>query len=270
LKARKEQDPSFSQSTEELRRFPDNATEGSWFLSLLLQKISDNLKPNQRLIIAIDALDSVDSNSQQEGTNLFYLPRYLPEKIYFILTRRPYNREKSGLLLETPSQTLNLAEYPEQNRQDVQAYIHQNLIPLAEEKLHISKEEFCDRITNESENNFMYASQIISAIAENLYPELCQHHQLPSGLEAYYQQHWQKMQGNGLSAVALRVLKILVQQLKPISVEDIAEIIDEDEYDVEEVLEDWTEFLTQQQIDGKTYYSLYHYNFRDWLVQKTR
>lgn len=120
----------------------------------------------------------------------------------------------------------------------------------------------------------MYASQIISAIAENFYPEPLSHHQLPSGLEAYYQQHWQKMQGNGLSPVALRVLKVLVQQLKPISVEGIveiinAEIIDEDEYDVEEVLEDWIEFLTQQQVDGKTYYSLYHYNFRDWLAQKT-
>ena len=30
-----------------LPNLPDNATEGSWFLSLLLQQISDSLQPNQ-------------------------------------------------------------------------------------------------------------------------------------------------------------------------------------------------------------------------------
>jgi hypothetical protein len=45
----------------------------------------------------------------------------------------------------------------------------------------------------------------------------------------------------------------------------IAQIIDEDEYEVEEVLENWIEFLQQQPIDGETRYSLYHSSFRYWL-----
>jgi len=65
-----------------LHPIPDNATEGSWFLSLLLQKISDRLEPHQRLIIAIDALDAIDRNSQplvQHGGNKPTITN--PEKI---------------------------------------------------------------------------------------------------------------------------------------------------------------------------------------------
>ena len=275
---------------------PDNATEGSWFFSSLLQQISDELEPDQKLIIAIDGLNCIDRNSQPPGTNLFYLPRYLPDKVYFLLTRRPFLREKSGLLIETPSQSLDLADYPEQNRQDIQAYIQNYLTPLTPlpyegrgeqdyspplvgeglgersnlkswlSNHQISEQEFCDRLTTLSENNFMYLSQVISAITENFYPEPFQYNQLPPGLEVYYQQHLHKMippeQGTQYS---IDVLNVLIQQQKAISVDAIAQIIDTDEYEVEEVLENWLEFLQQQRIASETHYTLYDSNFRDWL-----
>jgi GTPase SAR1 family protein len=184
---------------------PDNATEGSWFLSLLLQKISEKLEAPQRLIIAIDALDAIDRTVQPLGTNLFYLPRYLPNGIYFILTRRPFKREKSGLLIEVPSQILDLSEYSKQNWDDVPSFI----------------------------------------------------------------QHWQKMKQEGLSDVALKVLRVLTSASKGgMSASAIAQIIDEDEYEVEEVLENWLEFLVQQRIETKTNYSFYHANFRNWLAAR--
>lgn len=307
---------------------PDNATEGSWFLSLLLQKISDQLECDRKLIIAIDALDAIDRNSQSLSSNLFYLPRYLPESVYFLLTRRPFLREKSGLLIETPSQILDLGEYPEQNREDVQAFIRNYLTPQTpltplakggtgmEESVsccssssfisppllrgaggdreglgersnlkswltthNISEQEFSDRLTTQSENNFMYLSQILPAIAEGFYSEAFQFEQLPPSLEAYYQTHWQRMQGERLSAVELGVLHCLVDPPLPplkkggereeekggISAEAIAIMIDEDEYEVEQVLENWIEFLLRQPIDGEIRYSLYHSSFRQWL-----
>src|ERR671933_2942095 len=308
---------------------PDNATEGSWFLSLLLQKISDSLEPNQRLIIAIDALDVIAPNSQSPSSNLFYLPRYLPHKVYFLLTRRPFVRERSRLLIEAPSQVLNLEDYPEQNRDDVQGYIRNyltppaplpykgrgeqneqnssSIIPLSKEEKgasdspllageglgersnlkswlsthNISEQEFCDSVsvagrspallrfadllTTQSENNFMYLSEILPAIAQGFYSEPFHFDTLPPALEAYYQSHWQRMKGKALSRVELAVLNILVLQEQLISAEAIAQMIDEDEYEVEEVLENWIEFLQQQRIDGETCYSLYHSSFRDWL-----
>jgi hypothetical protein len=293
---------------------PDNATEGSWFLSLLLQKISDFLEPNQPLIIAIDALDAIAPNSQAASSNLFYLPRYLPHKVYFLLTRQPFVRERSGLLIEAPSQILDLGDYPEQNRDDVEGYIRQCLTPLAKggtrEKSDasnspplkkgglgvpsgdgglggylkswlathtINEQEFCDRLTAQTENNFMYLSQILAAITEGFYSQAVTLDRLPPNLETYYKSHWQRMAGKELSSLELGVLRCLVA-LQPsfdpllknegISAQLIAEMIDQDEYDVEAVLENWIEFLQQEQIDGETRYSLYHSSFRDWLGQQ--
>jgi len=87
----------------------ENAIEESYVMPLLLQKVSDLLSPDERLTIAIDGLDRIDAQNQPPGTNLLYLPRYLPDKVYFILTRRPFLREKSGLLIEAPSQVFDLA-----------------------------------------------------------------------------------------------------------------------------------------------------------------
>ncbi|MDZ8226401.1 ATP-binding protein [Nostoc sp. ChiVER01] len=287
---------------------PDNATEGSWFFSSLLQQISDKLEPHQKLIIAIDGLNCIDRNSQPSGTNLFYLPRYLPDKVYFLLTRRPFLRDKSGLLIETPSQSLDLADYPEENRRDIQAYIQNYLTPqeipptplekggnispllmgvrgdlkswlsnhqINEEEFSVDAEQLAvrHRLTTLSENNFMYVSQIVGAIVENFYPESFECDQLPPGLEAYYQQHLHKMfPPEQDTQHSTDVLNVLIQQQKAISVEAlaqtaaaIAQIIDTDEYEVEEVLENWLEFLQQKRIGSETYYSLYHSNFRDWL-----
>ncbi|QHG17633.1 ATP-binding protein [Nostoc sp. ATCC 53789] len=271
---------------------PDNVTEGSWFFSSLLQQISDELEPHQKLIIAIDGLNCIDRNSQPPSTNLFYLPRYLPDKVYFLLTRRPFLREKSGLLIETPSQSLDLADYPKESRRDIQAYIQncltpQEIPPTPLEKggnispllmgvrgnlkswlsnHQINEEEFSDRLTSLSENNFMYVSQIIGAMADNFYPESFESNQLPPGLETYYQQHLHKMfpseEGTEYST---DVLNVLIQQEQAISVDAIANIINTDEYEVEEVLESWLEFLHQEQIDGAIHYSLYHSSFRHWL-----
>jgi ABC-type dipeptide/oligopeptide/nickel transport system ATPase subunit len=284
--------------TEYVVSLPDNATEGSWFLSLLLQEISDSLEPNQPLIIAIDALDAIAPNSQSADSNLFYLPRYLPEKVYFLLTRRPFIRERAGLLIEAPSIVLTLEDYPEQNQEDVQAYIRQSLTlppPLNEGELEqpnvtrLAGEKLIQQLTVKSENNFMYLSQILPAIARGFYSEPFQDDRLPPGLEAYYQSHWQKMKGEELSSVELGVLRTLVTpqnsfdsplSLLPtagisadavseaIPAELIAQIIDEDEYDVEAVLFNWIEFLRRQPIDGEIYYSFYHSSFHHWLARQ--
>ncbi|RCJ38769.1 hypothetical protein A6770_12760 [Nostoc minutum NIES-26] len=269
---------------------PDNATEGSWFLSSLLQQISDQLQPNQKLIIAIDGLNFIDRNSQSPGTNLFYLPRYLPDKVYFLLTRRPFLREKSGLLIETPSQSLDLADYPEQNQQDIQAYIQNYLTPneeipptLLEKRdlkswlsdYQINEQEFCDRLSSQSDNNFMYLSAIINATLVGFYPKPFQYNQLPPNLAAYYQQHLQNMMRSAPDEeLRLAILKILIQH-QPITVEALAKLmpqrlahtIDVDEYEIEEVLENWLEYLKQQQ-NNRDDYSLYHSSFRHWLSQQ--
>ncbi|WP_414517116.1 ATP-binding protein [Nostoc sp. PCC 9305] len=202
-----------SQLIRKKEEIPDNATEGSWFFSLLLQQISDELAPKQKLIIAIDALDTINPNNQPLGTNLFYLPRYLPQGIYFLLTRRPFKTEKSSLLIETPSQIIDLSQHDLQNWDNDSAFI----------------------------------------------------------------QHWQQMQGEGFSDIAMKILQVLATaENEGISASTILQridltnppILDADIFDVEEVLENWFEFLQQHQVNNEIRYSLYHSNFRDWLAEQ--
>jgi hypothetical protein len=133
-----------------------------------------------------------------------------------------------------------------------------------------SQEEFIARLIAESESNFMFLSQILPSITEGFYSQPFQRQPLPPSLEAYYQQHWQKMTTEGLSDVAFKVLCVLTHLKKGecLSAQAIAQTINEDAYDIAEVLENWFEFLVQQRIDTKTHYSFYHSSFRHWLAQR--
>jgi PleD family two-component response regulator len=84
--------------------------------------------------------------------------------------------------------------------------------------------------------------------------------------ELAFSQHWQQMQDSGLSDIGKKILRVLVVANQPMSVEEIARTIDEDEYDVEEVLDSWFEFLQLQEIDGEVRYSFYDSRFCQWLA----
>lgn len=261
-----------------LPNLPDNATEGSWFLSLLLQQISDNLlqtnqlhqpnQPNQKLIIAIDGLNCINRNLQPPGTNIFYLPRYLPQGVYFLLTRRPFLSSNSGLLIEAPVQSLNLADYPEENKQDIQNYIQTTLNspPFLTGVGRDLKSWLNTHKITENANNFQYISAIFTAITDGFYTQPQQiQTSFPPALETYYQQHLAKMLDWENQDLPLAVLQVLAEETQLISVTDIANLLDADEFDVEEILEAWFEFLNVEIKSNVSVYSLYHDNFCQWL-----
>ncbi|WP_414548389.1 hypothetical protein [Anabaena sp. CCY 0017] len=141
---------------------------------------------------------------------------------------------------------------------------------------HITEREFGDRLSTSSENNFMYLTQIMSAIAQaltcqfadNLDLEPFEYNQLPPALAAYYQQHLQKMLPPAQQQEFSRdILNILATEQQPISAEAIADILDIDEFTVEEILENWLEFLQRRTTGDQTQYQLYHSSFRDWIIQ---
>jgi hypothetical protein len=89
---------------------------------------------------------------------------------------------------------------------------------------------------------------------------------LPPYLETYYQQHWQKMQGHGLSDVAMDILRVLTaEETQPMSTVAISQIIKADVFDVAEIMETWLEFLQEIHTNKETKYQLYHHSFRLYL-----
>jgi hypothetical protein len=254
----------------------NNVTRGSSSLCLLLQKISNELPSSQSLVIAIDAIERRNFSHYSPGCNLFYLPRYLPPRIYFLLSRRPFPPEKSCLFIEAPSQSLNLDHYPNQTRVDIQTYIQKFLTSTKQGAVirayitthDISEAEFCQTLITASENNFMYLSKLIPTIARSMDSYLTQVKCLPLELEQYYYHYWQGMKSKRLSLVAGTILHILIKQNQPMSIEMIAVAIDEDEYEVAKILASWSEFLITQVTQGVTYYNFYHSSFRNFIAQQ--
>jgi NACHT domain len=168
-------------------------------LPTLLAKVAEKLTDGERLVIAIDALDEVE---QEPGENLLHLPITLPNNVYFLLTRRPYNlgKKRLSVSLGVLVQELDLRDekYVNDNQDDMKEYIRFCLNTDPEYKnglrnwiqthRRLSDTTFVERVADKSENNFMYLRYVLPAIAKGDYNDL-DLKQLPDGLQEYYQNH---------------------------------------------------------------------------------
>lgn len=247
------------------------------YLPTLLEKVSQKLTTGKSLIIVVDALDEVE---QEPGDNLLYLPTTLPDRVYFVLTRRPYITEKKRLLVSpgVPYQELDLRdeEYMKLNDIDIKDYIrlflqdpeHQGNLQKWIQKCNITEEVFVELVAVKSQNNFMYLRYVLPAIARGKYDDL-ELRQLPDGLEEYYQTHWERMKmDKDPQKMMVIMLFILVEIGTPIPCEMIAKIAEQDEAEVGKVLDEWFEYLTVLEIQGEICYSIYHASFLDFLKGK--
>ncbi|MGB3535554.1 MAG: NACHT domain-containing protein [Microcoleaceae cyanobacterium] len=246
-------------------------------LSTLLAKVSQQLATGDRLILLVDALDEVE---QQPGSNLLDLPNTLPDQVYFFLTRRPYILRNKQLFVDpgVAMQELDLTDekYCQLSREDIKSYIrlfinsdseHQETLNQWIDHQNVTVEQFIEQIANKSENNFMYIRYLLPAIANGNYNDL-ELKNLPQGLQEYYQIHWVRMGMEERQPLMVMVLFILVEIGTPIPCEMIAEIADADEADVGDILERWREYLTVQDIEEETCWTLYHASFLQFLSQK--
>lgn len=253
--------------------FPAGATEDGRFLSHLLEQAAQT-DPESPVIIAIDALDEVNLASQSSGANVLYLPQYLPANVYVILTKRsdvpiPFH-------IFAPHKVINLmaSEYTAESSQDIERYIRVNTerTPI-KQWLHLralAKEEFITQLRNKSELNFMYLFYVLGDIEQGRYQDF-NIQDLPSGLENYYETHWQLM---GMTAKPLlhskiRIVYVLATIEQAVSVGHISRIAGDDVLTVQEVLtHDFRQFLLTQTIDNELCYSVYHSSFSDFLYRK--
>lgn len=260
------------------KSLPDRATNDGEFLDELLQKVSNLLPPGERLVIAVDALDEVEKNSE-DMTNLCYLPKYLPDNVYFLLTRRPFIPEEERLLVEAPKHEFNLWKYQKESEKDVKEYIRLFLVdPEFENGLrqwiearNLSKEEFTEQIAQKSKNNFMYLRCVLSEIAKgdtSIYKD-SDLKALPKDLQDYYEEHW-KLKGMNTERERYKVviICILLEVAERISCELIADITEEDIDKVQQLLDEWIEFFNQEELEEQTCYSIYHFSYAEFLDKK--
>lgn len=246
-------------------------------LSTLLTKSSGKLSNSEKLVIVIDALDEVD---QDDNGNLLNLPMSLPDKVYIILTRRPYNSDDKRLTLSpnTKYAELDLREYQENSKDDVESYILEflglekyqaGLENWINQQNGLSKPQFVKTIAAKSENNFMYLRYVLEAIADGFYQDE-KLEELPKGLEGYYESHWRimGMTKKPLPKDKIKIIYVMCALKSAVSREMIVKYSQEDDLTVQEVLKDWKQFLQEQKTYQPLRYRFYHESFRDFLQRQ--
>ena len=246
-------------------------------LPTLLAKVTQKRPADEPVVIVVDALDEVE----QEGTgNLLYLPITLPERVYFLLTRRPYHENERRLNVSPgiPMEELDLRKHSDESSQDVKEYIWQclnqeqdwqKLLRKWIENRNLTCGQFVEEVSKKSENNFMYLKYVLPDIARGRYDSLSLD-KLPTGLEGYYENHWQQM---GMTSKPLPKNKIkIVYAMSALrgaaSRPAIAKYSKQNELTVQEILEDWAQFLEKQDQYDPPRYRFYHESFRDFLHRK--
>ena len=248
---------------------PSDATRDGKFLAQLLGEVGAKLKRGERLVIVIDALDEVDQ-TDHSGANILYLPATLPKGIYILITRRPVTLP---FTVNAPQQLFDLMAYQDESLQDIQTYIRgatqrQQLRAWIDAQ-ELTVDEFIIQLADKSENNFMYLRYVLTEIERGVYRDFSME-TLPQGLQAYYEEHWRRMgmMDKQRKRTKIKIVYVLAELREPVSRQLIAEFASEDAFTVQEVLDQWEQFLRQEYVDGQSCYSIYHLSFCDFLSRK--
>lgn len=255
----------------------ETTRDGAFFLKLL-HEVAEKLRPDERLVITVDALDEVDLETHPTGANILFLPPTLPDHVYVVMTCRNI---EVPLVAQAPQEVCDLMAHPAENRSDVEHYLHQALGRPAllawMDRRSLTGAVFVSTLADLSENNFMYLRYVLPEIERErgMYQNLSIE-RLPLGLERYYEDHWHHMgmMAKPLPRDKIRIVYILCEVHQPVSRTLICEFATDqthpiDELTVQEVLDEWRQFLHDQQIlESAPRYSLYHTSFRDFLHRK--
>lgn len=247
-------------------------------LSAILEEVRDRLDPQQPLIIVVDALDEV--KQEQGAENILHLPQYLPDKVYFFLTRRPFNDKTEKRLytdIDTPQVELDLRKERENNQDDLKKALIWYLQEDEEykDKLNLwlkengyTLEQFIELVSEKVVDNFMYLVCLMDALKKAEYKKF-DLNQLPPKLEDYYDLHWQRM---GMTKAENRDKVLIIYTIKeiltPIPKEAIADILGMELTTVERVLTEWYQYFKLENIEGEICYNFYHLSFRSYIESR--
>ncbi|MDK3162394.1 ATP-binding protein [Kamptonema cortianum] len=252
-------------------RLPEKTAEDGNVLARLLGEASKTLEPGQKLVVVVDALDEVDSSSQTQGSNILYLPDALPDRVYFILSKRP---KQLPLPLSDYQTTFDLMQYPAESARDARRYAENRWrqSPQIQEwvkRRNSAPEQFFTELVAKSENNFMYLRYVLNDIHDGLYGSETLD-SLPEGLQRYYQKHWRLMgmNANPLPIDKIRTIYVLCLVREAVSRFLLAQLTEIAEYQLGPILKEWEQFLRLQKVEGKIRYTLYHASFSDFLKEQ--
>jgi hypothetical protein len=249
---------------------PMNQSEYGQYWNDLLKQAAVRVKERDRLVIVLDALDEVDTSDQLPGANVLFLPRYLPEGVFLLMTRR---RMSVPFVNQSPQKVLDLIDYRDDGLRDVETFItHATKSKKVQKWIKgqkLSVKQFVVKLASKSECNFMYLHYVLPEIEDGAYRDL-ELEKLPTGLEGYYEDHWVRMgmMADPVPRNKIRIVYVMAEARRPVSRQLISEFAKEDAMTVQRVIDEWHQFLHKLTVEKQARYSIYHASFLDFLHRK--
>jgi hypothetical protein len=265
---------------------PPHAEVGSALLSALLAEAVEVAEADgdAPVVLVVDALDEAETPAPGSGVNRLALPYDLPDGAYVIATIRA--GVDAVLDVARQAEDVVLDEQDPDNLADVEAYIraflegHAAVMDGRLREFGVDAGAFVEKVAGASEGNFMYLVHVLPDIAGGrIRPEDIEGRleNLPGGLDRYYERHWRTMKDGDREAFRRRqqpVICMLAVAREPVTAAKVAEWINANDTfgpvdvdEVEDVFEDWIQFLNPEPGDPQCY-RLYHASFLDFLERK--
>jgi hypothetical protein len=249
---------------------PPDAFQNGLFLKRLIEDAAGYSTPAEPLVIAIDGLDELDTHSWQTHGNILFLPPVLPENTYVVMSSRSANFSFSP----TSDYTIfDLMDHSGESRADVESYLEKATkeegIKKWIHKKALTKKAFVEELAAKSENNFMFLRFVLADIRRGLFDDFSMS-QLPVGLQHYYDIHWRLMgmTASPLPASRIQIIYIICEIGKLVSRDMIADLAGYSPLQVQQVLDDWHQFIPPVEEEDQVRYRFYHNSFRDFLHRK--
>ena len=229
-----------------------------------------------KTILVLDGIDELSEQTRRLNSSLllYLFDEPIPPNIVIIAV----SRRDNDIVLPVDSEKIDLRSDTEENYRDVLEYfkthVHSTLVEEFLEANSISIADLHERLTENSQGNFMYAQLIVPhLIGRSCNYSYATLDEIPDGLERFYEEHWRKMKvfyGDAWFSIKLPVLVELSMNDIPISIEQILRNTGlNDRHGVRKVLTEWAAFLKSvpksESEYGVTQYSIYHKSFSDFV-----
>jgi len=249
---------------------PVEASEKNEFLIELLDEISAKLDVDEKAVMVVDGLDEVEDSGNQSNRNILSLPSILPKGLFVVATTR---RTPLTLRIDCAKDKIDLKPKLPENLRDVKEYLQYRAgstgIQTYIRKQNLTIQDFVSIMKHKSEGNFMYLRYVLHEIEEKSYKDV-NIEQIPEGLQDYYEDHWRRMgmMEKPLPEAKIKIIYVMSELQEPVSRAFIANVTCEKEVLVQKVIDEWTQFLHRQIIEGELSFSVYHTSFNDFLNRK--
>ena len=247
---------------------PRYATLNGSFLMQILEEVA-RLSVGDPILILVDALDEASDRGVSASANCLFLPRTLPDHVYFIVTARPIDQLR---LVVDRLESIPIADQDPQNLADARTFI-QRFIDANTEVMSqrirewgMPADEFAQTMVDKSDGNFMYLKLVLQDILKGKLTSsnLDNIQTLPQGLNQYYESHWRLMgqDEERFENFAVPVIGCLAVVKNTIGVNDLAKWTGISLFQVSQVISEWRQFL---ETDDQEQWRIYHPSFQRFL-----